>query len=221
MTRIVLINHEPIVRVGLRALLEKHEDLDVVAEAPDAASAAGLLERSAIDVVVCEIHQVDARNLAALQRLTGRSPAVAVLLLAANADTATALRVILAGAWAFLPSHASGDTVVQTVRAIAADTVVLPGQARKDLSRHVKVFSSRSSARLQELSDRERQVLGLLAEGRSNEEIARALYLSKATVKKHVSQLLHKLGLRDRLQAGLYGSELGLGQLTTTSGRRK
>lgn len=223
MTRILLINDEPIVRAGLRTIFEAHDDLDVVGEEQDGSRVLVALTRYRPDVVILETHVTGASTLRTVRRLADNAPNCAVLLVATENDTRAALNAIVAGARAYLLSSASTSLMVQVVRTIAGGVVVLPRFVGEDLARLLPPeLDERRRTLLDALSDREQRVLELLSDGRSNTEIAHDLCVSEATVKKHVSQVLRKLRLRDRLQAGLFGRELGLGHgITVGLGERR
>jgi DNA-binding NarL/FixJ family response regulator len=162
-------------------------------------------------VIVLDVHAAGATLCDAVRTLLDSRPRTAVLLVGGEEDKTTALRAITAGARAYLPSHVPTELVVQVVRTIAEGGLVLPGGIARDMARQLVRELDERDAVVQLLSEREHGVLVLLGSGRSNAEIAQELFISEATVKKHVSQILRKLRRRDRLQAALYASELGLG----------
>lgn len=211
MTRILLIDDEPIVGAGLRAVLDAEEDLQVVGEEQDLRRATGTLARSEPDVIVLDTSAADDGTFGAIRALLRRRPQAAVLLVSGNGDTRTVLGAIMAGVTAYLPSRVSTELMVQVVRTISQGGMVLPGRVGRELAGQLAPRMSQRGALAQVLSEREQRVLELLAEGRCNAEIAGELFISEATVKKHVSHILRKLQCRDRLQAALYARDLGLG----------
>jgi len=215
-TRILLIDDEPIVGAGLRAIFEAQWDLQVVGEERDVHVAAAKLARSQPDVILLDVHAAGAVKFGAIRILVEGRPRAAVVLVSGDEDPATMLRAIAAGASGYLPSRAPTELMVQVVRTVAAGGLVLPRPVGADMARQLASELDERAAVVGLLSERERGVLKLLAGGRSNTEIGRELFISEATVKKHVSQILRKLRRRDRLQAALYACELGLGPRRST-----
>jgi DNA-binding NarL/FixJ family response regulator len=166
------------------------------------------------DVVVLHGEPASGRLLGDVRALAGSGPTPAVLLLTGPTDVETTLLALLAGASGHVWLSASASHVVHVVRTVADGSVVVPGRIRSELGRYLIRRPDRQDvARLGVLNERELRVLALLADGHSSVEIAQDLVVSPATVKKYLSQLLRKLGLRDRLQAGLYGYRVGLGRM--------
>lgn len=211
MTRILLIDDEPIVGAGLRAVLDAQEDLHVVGEEQDLRRAARTVARSEPDVIVLDTPAADEGTFGAIRALLRNRPHAAVLLLTSDGDTHTALLAIMAGARGYLPSRVSTELMVQVVRTITEGGMVVPGPVGRELAGQLVPRMSQRAALEHTLSKREQRVLDLLADGCSNAEIGAELFISEATVKKHVSQILRKLQMRDRLQAALYARDLGFG----------
>lgn len=211
MTRILLIDDEPIVGAGLRAVLDAQEDLQVVGEEQDLGRATRTLSRSEPDVIVLDTPAVDDGTFRAIRALLKGRPQAAVLVVSSDGDVTTALRAIMAGATAYLPSRVSTALMVQVVRTVTEGAMVLPRSVGRELAGRLVPKMSQRSALVHLLSTREHRVLELLADGCSNAEIGGELFISEATVKKHVSQILRKLQRRDRLQVALYARDLGLG----------
>lgn len=211
MTRILLIDDEPIMGAGLRAVLDAQDDLQVVGEEHETGRAATTLARSQPDVIVLVAPVADAGTFGAVRTLLKGRPRTAVLLVTTDGDLTTALQAVVAGAMAYLPSRVSPELMVQVVRTVTQGGMVLPGSVGRELAGEVVARTSRRGTLVHLLTEQEQCVLKLLATGCSNAEIGGALFISEATVKKHVSQILRKLQLRDRLQAALYARDLGLG----------
>jgi NarL family two-component system response regulator LiaR len=200
--RILIASSEPIVRHGLRALLAAEADLEVVAEADDGGSALNLARQLRPDVVLIDllIPQVDGITLTRMIR--AETADVRVIVMAGVDDETPAVESIRAGASAYLPKDTRIDVFLRTVRSASAGQVLLPSHAGMQLVRVV--------GRHEALSERESQVLRLVARGKANKLIARELDIAQSTVKSHVGRMLGKLGLDSRTQLALYAARTGL-----------
>jgi DNA-binding NarL/FixJ family response regulator len=205
--RVVIADDQPMMRAGFKAVLEATGNIHVVAEAANGEEAVAAANEHAPDVVLMDIRM---DGIEATRRL----PRQRVLILTTFGLDEYIIDALRAGASGFLLKDAPTQEVIQAVRAVAAgDAVLAPAVTRQlldQVARRLPAATSRSPAALAELTDREQQVLRMLAAGLSNAEISHALVLSEATVKTHVSNLLGKLGLRDRVQAVIYAYESGL-----------
>lgn len=213
-TLVLLVDEQPIVRAGLRLALAGESDLEVVGEVGDIDSAMRVLDRVRPDVIVLGTELLRQEVFGAIERLrAGRGRAPVVLLVVPREDADGATRALHAGASGYVTNTVEPRLLLQAVRMVAAGGIVVTAEGARLILEPLteRLRSGPQENQLVKLSDREQAVLAGLAEGRSNAEIARDLYVAEATVKKHLSQVLHKLGLRDRLQAGLYGRDAGLG----------
>ena len=208
--RVVIADDQPMMRAGFKAVLEATGDIEVVAEAgngEEAVQAAGAL---APDVVLMDIRMPGMDGIEATRRL----PRQRVLILTTFGLDQYIIEALRAGASGFLLKDAPTHEVVAAVRAVAAGDAVLSAAVTRQLldqvARRLPAPVSRQPADLDLLTEREHEVLRMLANGLSNAEIAAALVVSEATVKSHVSHLLAKLGLRDRVQAVIYAYETRL-----------
>jgi DNA-binding NarL/FixJ family response regulator len=208
--RVVIADDQPMMRAGFRAVLEATGSIEVVAEAGTGEDAVLAARRHDPDVVLMDIRMPGLDGIEATRRLPGHR----VLILTTFGLDEYIIEALRAGASGFLLKDAPTQEVVDAVRAVAAgDAVLAPAVTRQlldQVGRRLPAAMSRAPEALRELTDREQQVLRMLAVGLSNAEIAKALVLSEATVKTHVSNLLGKLGLRDRVQAVIYAYESGL-----------
>jgi DNA-binding NarL/FixJ family response regulator len=208
--RVVIADDQPMMRAGFKAVLEATGSIDVVAEAATGAEAVAAAEAHAPDVVLMDIRMPGMDGIEATRRL----PRQRVLILTTFGLDEYIIEALRAGASGFLLKDAPTREVVDAVRAVAAgDAVLAPAVTRQlldQVGRRLPAAMSRTPEALEDLTDREQQVLRMLALGLSNAEIAEALVVSDATVKTHVSNLLGKLGLRDRVQAVIYAYESGL-----------
>jgi DNA-binding NarL/FixJ family response regulator len=208
--RVVIADDQPMMRAGFKAVLEATGDIAVVAEASDGEEAVRAANEYAPDVVLMDIRMPGMDGIEATRRL----PRQRVLILTTFGLDEYIIDALRAGASGFLLKDAPTQEVVTAVRSVAAgDAVLSPAVTRQlldQVGRRLPAAVSRESGALEALTDREREVLRMLAAGLSNAEIAEAMVVSEATVKTHVSNLLGKLGLRDRVQAVIYAYETGL-----------
>jgi DNA-binding NarL/FixJ family response regulator len=208
--RVVIADDQPMMRAGFKAVLEATGSIEVVAEAATGEEAVAAAEAHRPDVVLMDIRMPGMDGIEATRRL----PRQRVLILTTFGLDEYIIEALRAGASGFLLKDAPTREVVEAVRAVAAgDAVLAPAVTRQlldQVGRRLPAAVSRTPDGLAELTDREQEVLRMLAVGMSNAEIANALVVSEPTVKTHVSNLLGKLGLRDRVQAVIYAYESGL-----------
>lgn len=211
MIRVLVADDQALVRAGVRRLLESTDDLVVVAEAGDGRAAVAGVARHHPDVVLMDIRMPLLDGIEAVRRIvSGARPAPAVVMLTTYDLDEYLYDSLAAGASGFLLKHAAPEEILLGVRAAAAgDALVSPALTRRLVGRFTRP-GSRSRAELARLTDREREVLELVVQGRSNSEIADELVIGLSTVKTHVARAFTKLGLRDRAQAVVYGYETGL-----------
>jgi DNA-binding NarL/FixJ family response regulator len=212
-TRVVIADDQPMVRAGLRSLLEGADGIEVVAEAPDGELALAAVRRYRPDVVLMDIRMPVLDGLAATRRLVADGAAARVLVLTTFDLDEYVFEALRAGAGGFLLKDATAEELIAAVHALAAgDAVLAPAVTRRVIEEFGRVPAPdpEAAARLAALSAREQEVLRLLARGLSNAEIAAELFVSDATAKTHVSNVLAKLQLRDRVQAVILAYESGL-----------
>jgi DNA-binding NarL/FixJ family response regulator len=218
--RVVLVDDQQLVRAGFRMVIDSQPDLEVVAEAGDGDEALRVLGRVPADVVLMDVRMPTMDGLTATQHLTdpgwsGAARPRVVVLTTFNLDEYV-LRAIKVGASGFLLKDAPPEEMLAAVRTVhAGDAVIAPASTRMLLEHLVTVLPDgergpEARAALTDLTAREREVLVLMARGRSNGEIAGDLFVSEATVKTHVNHILAKLGARDRVQAVVAAYEAGL-----------
>ena len=210
--RVLLVDDQDLVRAGFRVILESEPGIEVVGEAADGARALEAARELRPDVICMDVQMPGVDGLEATRRIrsAGLEPSILVLTTFDRDDYLFA--ALEAGASGFLLKNASPEKLIEAVRVVASGEALLAA----DVTRRVieRVTASRElpspDRRLSELTEREGEVLRLLARGSSNAEIARELYLGEATVKTHVSKILLKLGLRDRVHAVVYAYENGV-----------
>lgn len=206
------------VRVGLRMILESEDDIEVCGEASDGSEAVELVRQHQPDVVLMDIRMPGVDGLAATRDVLAAFPDTRVVILTTFDDDEYLYGALKAGASGFLLKSADGDTLVNSVRVVAAGVALLAPEVTR---RVIESFadagpaasreqSTPSAAAIGDLSDREVEVLQLVARGLSNQEIAQELFVSSTTVKTHVSHILTKLGVRDRVQAVVEAYESGI-----------
>lgn len=213
--RVVLADDEGLLRVGFRMILDAHDDFEVVAEAANGREAIAAADAHHPDVMVMDVRMPDVDGIGATEAITRDHPDVRVLILTTFDLDEYAFAGLRAGASGFLLKNAPPDELVAAIRTVAAgDAVVAPRVTRRLLDTFAQHMPTATQAardqRLAQLTDRERDVLQTLALGQSNQEIAASLCLSEATVKSHVSRILAKLGLRDRVQAVIFAYQARL-----------
>ncbi len=203
--RLLLVDDHAIVRLGLRTLLGAEPDLEVVGEAATAAQAIDLAERLRPHIILMDVRLPDQSGIGACQRIRRLWPEIQVLMLTSFADEALVLEAINAGAAGYVLKQVGSDELVRAVRAVGqGDAVLDPTITQKVLNRVRLAEREAQVTAFRDLSEREGQVLSLLAEGKTNAEIAAVLTLSEKTVRNHVSVIFEKLGLTNRIEAATY-----------------
>lgn len=213
--RLLLVDDDPLVRAGLRLMLGGSSEVEIVGEAADGSEVGPLVDRLSPDVVLMDIRMPTLDGLAATEELRrGERPPEVIVLTTFNADEHV-LRALRAGAAGFLLKDTPPAEIVAAVRRVAAGDPVLSPAVTQQLIEHVAggglgARRSRAHRLLAQLNDREREVALAVGEGKSNAEISGALYMSIATVKTHVSRILTKLDLNNRVQIALLAHDAGL-----------
>ncbi|MDP5183260.1 response regulator transcription factor [Blastococcus sp. BMG 814] len=212
MTTVVVADDQDLVRSGLRLVLEAR-GMDVVGEAADGRQAVDVVRRTRADVVLMDIRMPGLDGIAATRELTRLDGPTRVLMLTTYDLDEYVYGALCAGAAGFLLKATPPDRLVEGIRTVAAGEALLaPALTRRLIEEHVRRPPPTSGvpAAVRELTERERQVLELVARGLTNEDIARTLFIAEVTVKTHVNRILAKLGLRGRVQAVVLAYETGL-----------
>ncbi|MFC4337091.1 response regulator [Salininema proteolyticum] len=209
--RVVVVDDQELVRSGFSLIIDAQEDMEVVGEADGGARAVEVVRRTEPDVVLLDIRMPDMDGIEVLRRLRNESDARAVMLTTFDNDDFV-YRSLEAGAAGFLLKDGRRDDLVHAVRVVASGEALLaPSVTRRLIADAVDRRARRGNVgALPDLTEREREILVLVARGLSNTEIAAAEHVSAHTVKTHISKLLFKLGLRDRTQAVVAAYESGL-----------
>lgn len=208
-----MVDDQALVRAGFRMVLDYADDITVVGEAGDGAEAVRLLRTVAADVVVMDVRMPVLDGVAATRQICAAGPTPRVLVLTTFDTDADAFAALQAGASGFLLKNVPPEELLTAIRVVASgDAVVAPRITRRLLDRFAGQLTAASVAGPDTagLTEREQQVLRLVAQGLSNAEIAERLTVAEATVKTHVGRILSKLGLRDRVQAVVWAYETGL-----------
>jgi DNA-binding NarL/FixJ family response regulator len=211
--RVLIADDQALVRAGFRAILESQGDIGVVGEAADGTEAVHLAQQLRPNVVLMDIRMPGLDGIEATRRLLREPDAPRVLMLTTFDLDEYLYEAMKAGAGGFLLKDAPRDQLVDAVRTVAAgDALLAPALLRRLVEDYISrpAPGAAPPAELDELTPREREVLTLVARGLANAEIASRIFVSEATVRTHVSHILAKLGLRDRVQAVVLAYETGL-----------
>lgn len=213
--RVMLVDDQVLLRTGFRMVLAAQPDMDVVAEAGDGAEALEVLAGTEVDVVLMDVRMPRLDGVEATRRICAQENPPKVLILTTFDLDEYAFSALKVGASGFMLKDVPPAELLGAIRVVhSGDAVVAPSTTRRLLDRFTPMLPSTgnepTSAELSRLTEREREVMLLVAQGLSNGEIAGRLVLSEATVKTHVGRILTKLGLRDRVQVVVLAYESGL-----------
>ncbi|MEV6183306.1 response regulator transcription factor [Streptomyces sp. NPDC052015] len=212
--RVLIADDQQMVRQGFTVLLNAHPGIEVVGQAVDGLDAVVQVAELSPDVVLMDIRMPELGGIEATRRITTATPHIKVLVLTTFDLDEYVYEALRAGASGFLLKDASADQLAEAVRVVAAgDALLAPGITRKLIAEFSRLNGTPRAPlkeRVGDLTERETEVLTLIAQGLSNAEIARHLVVAEQTVKTHVGRILVKLGLRDRTQAAVFAYESGL-----------
>lgn len=212
--RVLIADDQQMVRQGFSVLLNAQPDIDVVGQAVHGLDAIDKVAELTPDVVLMDIRMPELGGIEATRRITTESPHIRVLVLTTFDLDEYVYEALRAGASGFLLKDASADQLAEAVRVVAAgDALLAPGITRRLIAEFSRLGTAPRAplkARVGDLTERETEVLALIAQGLSNAEIAQRLVVAEQTVKTHVGRILVKLGLRDRTQAAVFAYESGL-----------
>ena len=205
--RIFLLDDHQIVREGVRRLLESDDDLVVVGEASLASEASDRIEAVRPDVAVLDVRLPDGNGITVCRDVRSRHPEVACLMLTSFADDEALAQAVLAGASGYVLKQIQGNELVASIRAVAGGHTLIDRATTERVLRNLHQADS-ERAGLEQLTAREREILDLIAAGRTNRQIGEELYLAEKTVKNYVSNMLAKLGMGRRSEAAAYAARL-------------
>jgi DNA-binding NarL/FixJ family response regulator len=209
--RVLIVDDDALVRTGLSMMLAGAEDLRIVAEADDGDKVGALVAEHTPDVVLMDIRMPRMDGLAATEQIRGRDGAPEIIILTTFDADEHVVRALRAGAGGFLLKDTPPAEIINAIRRVAAGEPILsPSVTRRLIAQVTEVHRSPARELLGRLSDREREVVVAIGQGKSNAQIGTELYMSVATVKAHVSRLLTKLDLNNRVQVALLAHDAGL-----------
>ena len=207
---VVIADDQPLVSAGFRAILEGQPDFTVLAEAYDGLRAVAAVREHQPDVAMLDIRMPELDGIEATRAIVASGSTTRVLIVTTFDFDEYVLAALQAGASGFLLKDVPREQLVAGVRTVAAgDSLLAPSVTRRLIERHLQSAPSVRDPRVEALSSREKEILALVARGRSNTEIAGELFISIPTVKSHVASILTKLSLRDRVQATVLAYETG------------
>ncbi len=213
--RIVLVDDHEVVRLGLKALLERHPNFEVVGEAASAREALELVGSLQPDVVVMDIRLPGTSGIEACEEIVQRFPDTKVLMLTSYAEDEMLFSAIRAGASGYVLKQIGGEELVRALEAVGRGEALLdPAVTQRVFQEVRKAVKEEEASAFSHLSQQEKHVLLLVSEGKTNREIAKALFLGEGTVRNYVSSILSKLGVNNRAEAAAYAVEHNLREYT-------
>jgi two-component system response regulator DevR len=203
--RILIVDDHEVVRLGLRTLLGGHEDIIVVDEAANADDAVKKAQQHNPDVIIMDIRMPGKNGIEACREILAHKPDAQVIMLTSYAEDEMLFDAINAGAVGYVLKQGGGDDLVRAIRRVGqGDALLDPAITQRVLARVRQATRQEQAAIFNDLTEQELRVLGLVSEGRTNKEIARALFLGEGTVRNYVSSILSKLDLTNRAEAAAY-----------------
>jgi DNA-binding NarL/FixJ family response regulator len=211
--RVLIVDDDDLMRAGLRAVLSSDDTIEVVGEAGDGAAGVAAAKKAQPDVVLMDVRMPDLDGVSATRELVASVPESKVVILTTFEEDEYVFGALRAGASGFLLKRTAPEALIAAIHAVAAgESLLSPSVTRTVIDRMARqpLVNDTSRTQLEELTQREREVLAQVARGLTNVEIAEALVVEPSTVKTHVAHILRKLRLRDRVQAVIFAYESGL-----------
>ena len=209
--RIMIVDDHEVVRLGLKTLLDRHPDFTVIDEAATAREAVEKALRHSPDVVVMDVRLQGSSGIEACREIVAQAPDIKVIILTSYAEDELLFDAISAGAAGYVLKQIGGDELVRSIEAVGRGEALLdPSLVQKVFARVREAARKEEAAAFTDLTDQELRVLAQVAEGKTNREIAQALYLGEGTVRNYVSSILSKLSLTNRAEAAAYAVEHNL-----------
>lgn len=207
----MLVDDHEVVRLGLKALIERHPDMEVVAEAAAAAEAVAKALAFKPDVVVMDIRLAGASGIDACRDITAQLPDTKVIMLTSYAEDDMLFAAIRAGAAGYVLKQAGGQDVIRAIETVGQGNSLLdPALTERIFAEVRRAAREQESSAFSQLTEQERRVLALVADGKTNREIAQGLHLGEGTVRNYVSNILSKLGVSNRAEAAAYATKYNL-----------
>jgi two-component system response regulator DevR len=208
---ILLVDDHEVVRLGLKSLLERHPQFDVVGEASNAREAIEMVNNIHPDVVVMDIRLPGTSGIEACEEITGRFPDTKVIMLTSYAEDEMLFSSIRAGASGYILKQIGGEDLVRALEAVGRGEAMLDPTVTQRVFQEVRrAVKEEEASAFAHLSQQEKHVLILVSEGKTNREIAKALFLGEGTVRNYVSSILSKLGVNNRAEAAAYAVQHNL-----------
>jgi two-component system response regulator DevR len=215
--RILLVDDHEVVRLGLKSLLERHPQFDVVGEASSAREAMEIINNTHPDVVVMDIRLPGTSGIEACEEITGRYPETKVIMLTSYAEDEMLFSAIRAGASGYILKQIGGEDLVRALEAVGRGEAMLDPIVTQRVFQEVRrAVKEEEASAFAHLSQQEKHVLLLVSEGKTNREIAKALFLGEGTVRNYVSSILSKLGVNNRAEAAAYAVQHNLREYIAT-----
>ena len=209
--RIILVDDHEVVRLGLKALLERHPHFEVVGEAASSREAIELVSNVQPDVVVMDIRLPGTSGIEACEEIVRRYPTTKVIMLTSYAEDEMLFSAIRAGASGYILKQIGGEDLIRALEAVARGEALLDSAVTQRVFQEVRrAVKEEEASAFAHLSQQEKHVLLLVSEGKTNREIAKALFLGEGTVRNYVSSILSKLGVSNRAEAAAYAVEHSL-----------
>jgi DNA-binding NarL/FixJ family response regulator len=209
--RVLLADDHPVFRDGLRSLLGSVDGVEVVGEAGTGSEAVEQADRLQPDVIVMDLRMPELNGIEATRKIVSQSPHVGIVVLTMNEDDDSVFAAMRAGAKGYLLKGATQSEIIRAVQAVGEGDAIFGPAIAERVVRYFSGLAEPSQVSFPELTAREREILALIAEGRKNHDMARALSLSDKTIRNHVSNIFAKLQVADRSQAIIRAREAGLG----------
>ena len=207
--QVIVADDHDLVREGICKLLELSEEMSVIAEAADGLETVSLVREHFPDLVLLDLNMPRMNGIEAIKKIKEISPEIKVIILTIHEEEEYVYEVTRAGAEGYIQKDIKSDDLYRSIKRVLSGETVFPVEIEKRVEQQIN-----EDEKIEELSDREFQVLELLAQGMSNKELAEELYISEKTVKNHVSNILRKLSVNDRTQAVILGLKKGLVRLS-------
>ncbi|WP_298004697.1 MULTISPECIES: response regulator transcription factor [Anaerolinea] len=209
--RILLVDDHEVVRIGLRALLEHHAHFEVIGEASTAKEAIDMVSRYRPDIVLMDIRLPGASGIEACEEITTRFPETRVVMLTSYAEDEMLFSAIRSGASGYILKQIGGDDLIRALESVGRGEALLdPAVTQRVFQEVRRAVKEEEASAFANLSQQEKHVLLLVSEGKTNREIAKALFLGEGTVRNYVSSILSKLGVSNRAEAAAYAVEHNL-----------